>query len=158
VTVPPGSAIIALFRTASALRGRVEREVLQPRGCTWLVFDVVQVVANHPTVRLHEVAAITGIPKATLATTVRRLESRGLLTRTMPARDHRQIELRATGTGDELVRQLARHVADIERQLVPDPQLRLALTAVMRRVYRPPAPPNRARDPHRAVGAPPQIR
>ncbi|GAA3251272.1 MarR family winged helix-turn-helix transcriptional regulator [Dactylosporangium siamense] len=130
----PAAAVLAAARMASHLRGEVERQVLEPAGVSWSAFAVLTAVVDLPGARIHAVAAATGMPHGTAWSAVSRLERLGLISRSTPRDDHRQVDLAATGPGRQTAERLRTAVATIERQLIPDQRTRQVLLAVAERV------------------------
>ncbi|MER7283758.1 MarR family transcriptional regulator [Dactylosporangium sp. NPDC000244] len=122
---PPGAVVLAVSRMASQVRGAVERQVLEPAGLSLTAFAVLAVVADaDAAVRLHAVAAAAGMAHGTARSAVARLEHLGLLSRSTPGRDRRQVELSVSRSGRALAERLRAAAAAVEAQLVPDPRVR----------------------------------
>ncbi|WP_425552471.1 MarR family winged helix-turn-helix transcriptional regulator [Dactylosporangium maewongense] len=103
---------------ASHLRGEVERRVLEPAGVSWSTFAVLAAVVDQPGARMYVVAAATGMAHGTAWSAVSRLERLGLISRSTPNDDHRQVDLVATGPGRRTAAQLRAAVAMIETRLI----------------------------------------
>jgi DNA-binding MarR family transcriptional regulator len=132
----PGAAVLGVARVAAHLRGEVERAVLEPAGVSWTTWAALAVIADGPhPVRMHTVAAAMGTPLATTRSAVTRLERLGLVLRSTPKRDHRQVELEITEPGREQAEHLRTAVAAVELRLIPDPRTRHVLCVVADRVW-----------------------
>ncbi|WP_345144103.1 MarR family winged helix-turn-helix transcriptional regulator [Dactylosporangium darangshiense] len=133
---PPGAAVLAATRVAAHLRGEVERTVLEPAGVSWSAFAALTAIADGPhEVRMHVVAAAMGTALGTARSAVARLERLGLVSRSTPSHDHRQVELIATEPGRQRAEQLRTAVAAVEARLIPDPRTRHVLCVVADRVW-----------------------
>ncbi|GAA2351625.1 hypothetical protein GCM10010170_041870 [Dactylosporangium salmoneum] len=127
--------MLGAARVAAHLRGEVERRVLEPAGVSWTAFAALAaIVDGQDAVRMHVVAAATGMAQGTTRSAVARLERLGLVSRSTPSRDHRQVELVATEPGRQQAAQLRAAVASVEAKLIPDPRTRHVLFAMAERV------------------------
>ncbi|GAA4263925.1 hypothetical protein GCM10022255_112880 [Dactylosporangium darangshiense] len=128
--------MLAATRVAAHLRGEVERTVLEPAGVSWSAFAALTAIADGPhEVRMHVVAAAMGTALGTARSAVARLERLGLVSRSTPSHDHRQVELIATEPGRQRAEQLRTAVAAVEARLIPDPRTRHVLCVVADRVW-----------------------
>ncbi|MGI5243291.1 MarR family winged helix-turn-helix transcriptional regulator [Dactylosporangium sp. CA-139066] len=120
---------------AAYLRGEVERTVLEPAGVSWTTYAALTAITDGPhPIRMHVVADAMGTPLGTTRSAVTRLERLGLISRSTPSRDHRQVELAATEPGLQRAEQLRSAVAVVEARLIPDPRTRHVLYVVANRV------------------------
>lgn len=104
---PGTEAVLALFRTADAVRRYFER-VLQPAGVTLQQYNVLRILRGAgpeglPTLAIAErmIEAAPGITRM-----IDRLEGRGWVTRERDAADRRQVICRLTRSGAKLLADL----------------------------------------------------
>ena len=100
------TALSNMYRVASAVRNHFEQSVLKEAELTWTAFVVLWVVWIFRSMESRHVAEEAGITKGTLTGVVNTLESRGLLTREVPATDRRRMFLSLTDKGEELMTEL----------------------------------------------------
>lgn len=100
------TALSNMYRVASAVRNHFEQSVLKEADLTWTAFVVLWVVWIFRSMESRHVAEEAGITKGTLTGVVNTLESRGLLTREVPASDRRRMFLSLTDKGEELMAEL----------------------------------------------------
>ncbi|RDI66931.1 MarR family winged helix-turn-helix transcriptional regulator [Nocardia pseudobrasiliensis] len=112
----PGDAVFHLMR-----------RVLQDHGAVWQSklpeltkpqFAVLSTVAATPDIDQVTVGARAAVDKATLAGMLRRLEERGLITKTADSVDRRRFLLRLTAKGKAVVRATTPLADDADAQLL----------------------------------------
>lgn len=123
-------AISNIYRAASAVRARAEREVLAEHGLSWgglTILWVLWVWGDMPTSRL---ADECGLAKGTLTGMLTTLEKRDLVARHRVAEDKRKMMVRLTRHGDATISELFPNFNTFEVDMVSgldrDDQLELA--------------------------------
>lgn len=96
-------AIQNIYRAASAVRSRAERELLNERGLTWGGFTMLWVLWVWGTMDSSSLAAECGVAKGTMTGMVTTLEKRGLVRRERDTEDRRRIEVMLTTEGKHLI-------------------------------------------------------
>lgn len=95
-----------LFRASNAVRNHLERTVLAEHNLSWTGFVVLWVTWIWEPIETREIAAESGISKATLTGVLTTLERRGWLAREKSAADGRLVLVRMTSTGRALMETL----------------------------------------------------
>lgn len=112
------AAISNLFRAANAARNHLERTVLSTHDLTWTAFVVLWVCWIWEPIETRDVAAESGVSKATVSGVLTTLEARGLVRRRRSTTDGRLVEVRLTSRGRTLMRRLFPAFNVEERHLV----------------------------------------
>lgn len=99
-------AIQNIYRAASAVRVRAERELLSDHGLTWGGFTMLWVLWVWGTMDSSTLAAECGVAKGTMTGMVTTLEKRELVSRSRDAEDRRRIEVTLTDAGTALIADL----------------------------------------------------
>lgn len=106
-----------LFRAANSARNHLERTVLAKSNLTWTAFVVLWVVWIWDTPETREIAAESGVSKATLSGVLTTLEGRGLVTRTRGEKDGRLVVVELTPAGKRLMKKLFPEFNKAEREV-----------------------------------------
>ncbi len=106
-----------LFRAANSARNYLERTVLARVNLTWTAFVVLWVAWIWETGETREIAAETGVSKATLSGVLATLEGRGLLTRTRGKHDGRLVVVELTPAGKRVMKRLFPEFNAAEREV-----------------------------------------
>lgn len=99
-------AIQNIYRAASAVRVRAERELLNECNLTWGGFTMLWVLWVWGTMDSSTLAAECGVAKGTMTGMVTTLEKRGLVARARDDEDRRRIEVALTDAGRDLIAEL----------------------------------------------------
>ena len=99
-------AIQNIYRAASAVRVRAERELLNECNLTWGGFTMLWVLWVWGTMDSSTLAAECGVAKGTMTGMVTTLEKRGLVARARDDEDRRRIEVALTEAGRDLIAEL----------------------------------------------------
>ena len=99
-------AIQNIYRAASAVRLRAERELLSEQGLTWGGFTMLWVLWVWGTMDSSTLAAECGVAKGTMTGMVTTLEKRGLVQRARDGDDRRRVEIELTAAGEALIADL----------------------------------------------------
>ena len=99
-------AIQNIYRAASAVRVRAERELLNTRNLTWGGFTMLWVLWVWGTMDSSTLAAECGVAKGTMTGMVTTLEKRGLVERSRDTDDRRRIEVALTDEGEAVIAEL----------------------------------------------------
>lgn len=74
------------------------------KGLNFIDMGIIQRVSRDPDLILKDIRTALGVPQSTLSSAVSRLEARGILRRTLSARDRRSYGLALTAKGRRIVR------------------------------------------------------
>lgn len=96
-------AVSNVFRTATAVRNHIEREVLREHGLSWSAFVSLFVLKVWGAKESHELAKEVGITVGTLTGVVSTLERKGFVERTDHPTDGRRLVVVATRAGERAV-------------------------------------------------------
>ena len=99
-------AIQNIYRAASAVRVRAERELLNEQNLTWGGFTLLWVLWVWGTMDSSSLAAECGVAKGTMTGMVTTLEKRGLVERNRDSDDRRRVEVGLTTAGTDLIAEL----------------------------------------------------
>lgn len=99
-------AIQNIYRAASAVRVRAEREHLAEHRLTWGGFTMLWVLWVWGAMDSSSLAAECGVAKGTMTGMVTTLEKRDLVTRTRDGDDRRRVEVALTDQGEALIADL----------------------------------------------------
>ncbi len=96
-------AVSNVFRTATAVRNHMEREVLSPHQLSWSAFVVLFVLRVWGEHESHQLAGEAGITGGTLTGVLGTLEKRKLVTRRAHPTDGRRVLVRPTPAGRRVI-------------------------------------------------------
>lgn len=96
-------AIQNIYRAASAVRVRAERELLSEHNLTWGGFTMLWVLWVWGTMDSSSLASECGVAKGTMTGMVTTLEKRGLVERNRDSDDRRRVEVGLTSAGTDLI-------------------------------------------------------
>ena len=96
-------AIQNIYRAASAVRVRAERELLNDHNLTWGGFTMLWVLWVWGTMDSSSLASECGVAKGTMTGMVTTLEKRGLVERNRDDDDRRRVEVQLTPAGTDLI-------------------------------------------------------
>ena len=110
-------AISNIYRAATAIRNKIERELLTSSGLSWGGFTALFVLWVWGSMESHQLAAECGLAKGTLTGIVTTLEKRDLVTRTRHQSDLRRIVVALTPEGTATIEQVFPRFHDHEKAL-----------------------------------------
>lgn len=123
-------AVSNIYRAATAVRNRMEKEVLGPAGLTWGGFTILFVLWVWGDRETGELAADCGVAKGTLSGMVATLERSELVGRSRHPDDGRRVVVRLEPAGTEMMEGLFpafnAHEAMFTERLDPGERLELA--------------------------------
>jgi DNA-binding MarR family transcriptional regulator len=123
-------AVSNVFRTATAVRNHIEREVLREHGLSWSAFVSLFVLKVWGAKESHELAKEVGITVGTLTGVVSTLERRGFAKRTSHPSDGRRQVVKATAKGrravDEIMPVFNKHEAIVTEGLTDEAREQLS--------------------------------
>jgi MarR family transcriptional regulator, organic hydroperoxide resistance regulator len=96
-------AVSNVYRAATAIRNRMEREVLSGPGLSWGGFTILFVLWVWGPMEAHALADECGLAKGTLTGMVGTLESRGLVGRDRVDSDRRRVRIGLSESGRRLI-------------------------------------------------------
>lgn len=99
-------AISNIYRAATAVRRRAERDVLGEAGLSWGGFTILWVLWIWGEMETSRLAAECGLAKGTLTGMLTTLEAQDLVTRTRPDADRRRMLVRLTAHGTRTISRL----------------------------------------------------
>lgn len=111
------SAVSNLQVAALNLRNQIERAVLDNHGLSWAGFVTLWVIMVWKKPEARQVAAETGLAKATLSGVLNTLESNKLITRKQSKDDKRIILLALTAKGQKLIEKVLPDVAKQSKEV-----------------------------------------
>ena len=97
------AAVSNVFRTATAVRNRMERDVLRPHRLSWSAFVVLFVLRIWGSQESRSLATEAGISGGTLTGVLDTLERKGLAMRQPVPEDRRRVEVALTPAGTKVV-------------------------------------------------------
>ena len=106
------------LRMASAAVARDFAATLEDLGLTQKQCAVLELIAANPQVSQIDMAATLGMDRATMMAVVDRLDDRGLVLRAASQRDRRRQELTLSESGQTLLREARRRIAQHERRFL----------------------------------------
>lgn len=115
---PALMAVSNIYRAATAVRNRVEREVLSAHGLSWGGFTILFVLWVWGPLEAARLAEECGLAKGTLSGMVGTLEGRGLVDRDRMAADRRRVSIELTGAGKALIERVFPHFNSVETAVV----------------------------------------
>ena len=134
-------AISNIYRAASAVRRRAERDLLTDAGLSWGGFTILWVLWVWGEMETSRLATECDLAKGTLTGMLTTLEKQGLVERHRVAEDRRRVSVSLTDVGIIRIEDLFPRFNTFERSmttgLTPDQQLNLArlLRAVTNNAY-----------------------
>lgn len=113
-----------------------EQAVVRGSSLTLPQMHTLEILGQHPALRMKELAAKMGVTTGTLTVTVDRLEKRGLVSRAPNESDRRSFLVELTGKGRALFEEHHRHHLDLTRDLASclDKGEAAAFTAALRKL------------------------
>ena len=99
-------AISNIYRAATAIRNKIERELLTSHGLSWGGFTALFVLWVWGSMEAHQLASECGLAKGTLTGIVTTLENKDLVTRTRHQADLRRIVVALTPNGTKTIEQV----------------------------------------------------
>ena len=100
------SAVSNIYRAATAVRNRIERDVLATHRLSWGGFTILFVLWIWGPQETKELAREAGVAKGTLTGMVKTLTQRGLVTRERHTGDGRRVIVRLTEDGHRTVEEV----------------------------------------------------
>ena len=124
------AAVSNVFRTATAVRNHMERNVLKPHALSWSAFVVLFVLHVWGEKESRELASEAGISGGTLTGVLDTLERKGLAVRRPVPTDRRRVGVALTAAGttvvDEVMPAFNREEAQVTGGLTDDETATLA--------------------------------
>lgn len=111
-------AIQNIYRAASAVRLRGERELLSEQGLTWGGFTMLWVLWVWGAMDSSSLASECGVAKGTMTGMVTTLEKRDLVQRSRGGDDRRRVEVSLTAAGEAMIAELYPRFNKTEIELV----------------------------------------
>ena len=99
-------AVSNIYRAATAVRRRAERELLTPLGLSWGGFTILWVLWVWGEMETAQLASECDLAKGTLTGMVSTLERQGLVARTRMAHDRRRVTVALTDDGRATIEEL----------------------------------------------------
>lgn len=131
------SLLYAVKRVELGVRWHLD-ELLKPSGITAAQYTALTVLEQHDGLPAAQLARRSFVTAQSTADLVRALEQRGLVTRERNLENRRELSIRLTGAGRQLLAEYAKDVQALERRMLGDltkpqvDQLRTALTKAWR--------------------------
>jgi DNA-binding MarR family transcriptional regulator len=100
------SAVSNIYRTGSAIRNHMERELLARYDLSWVAFTVLWVLWIWGEQETGHVAAEAGITKGTLTGVMKTLQARKLIRRIPHRDDRRRVSIGLSKAGERLIERL----------------------------------------------------
>jgi DNA-binding MarR family transcriptional regulator len=97
------SAVSNIYRTGSAIRNHMERELLAQYDLSWVAFTVLWVLWIWGNQETGHVAAEAGITKGTLTGVMKTLQARKLIRRIPHRDDRRRVSIGLSKAGERLI-------------------------------------------------------
>lgn len=111
-------AVSNIYRAATAVRNRVEREVLSSAGLTWGGFTILFVLWIWGPMEAARLADECGLAKGTLTGMVGTLSRRGLVERRRVDSDRRRIRIGLTDAGSRVIEEVFPRFNAVESEVV----------------------------------------
>lgn len=115
---PALMAVSNIYRAATAVRNRVERGVLAPRGLSWGGFTILFVLWIWGPMEAARLAEECGLAKGTLTGMVGTLERRELVDRGRMPADRRRVRISLTPAGGALIEDVFPQFNSVESAVV----------------------------------------
>jgi DNA-binding MarR family transcriptional regulator len=131
------SLLYAVKRVELVVRSHLD-DLVKPSGITAVQYTALTVLEQHDGLPAAQLARRSFVTAQSTADLVRALEQRGLITRERNPENRRELSIRLTDAGRELLAAYAEDVQDLERRMVANlterqvEQLRTALTKAWR--------------------------
>lgn len=131
-------AISNIYRAATAVRNRIEREVLSSEGLSWGGFTILFVLWIWGPMEAARLANECGLAKGTLTGMVSTLEARSLVARDRLTDDRRRVRITLTDEGADLIGRVFPEFNRVESTVVGTlhPEEAETLSALLRRIIR----------------------
>jgi DNA-binding MarR family transcriptional regulator len=135
--VASGTLLYAVKRVELVVRWHLD-ELLKSSGITATQYTALTVLEQHDGLPAAQLARRSFVTAQSTADLVRALEQRGLITRERNAENRRELSIRLTRAGRELLAEYADDVRALERRMVGElaerqvDELRIALTKAWR--------------------------
>ncbi|MEM7337073.1 MAG: MarR family transcriptional regulator [Actinomycetota bacterium] len=113
-------AVSNIYRAATAVRRRAERELLAPQGLSWGGFTIVWVLWVWGEMETAQLASECDLAKGTLTGMVSTLEKQQLVARTRMERDRRRVTVALTPQGRAMIEELHPRFHRFEIEMVHD--------------------------------------
>lgn len=113
----PASLLYAVKRVELVVRAHLD-ELLKPSGITVLQYTALTVLEQHDGLPAAALARRSFVTAQSMADLVRALEQRGLIVRERNPENRRELLIRLTDAGRELLDQYAEAVDAVEQQMV----------------------------------------
>jgi DNA-binding MarR family transcriptional regulator len=123
------SLLYMVKRLELAVRSSLD-EIVRPAGVTALQYTALTVLERHDGLSAAQLARDSFVTAQSMADMVRTLESRGLIKRERNPANRRELLIHLTGTGRDLLADLAEPVRRLEEHMIDD------LTARQREQFR----------------------
>ena len=132
------SLVSNVYRAASAIRRRMEQQVLAPERLSWTAFVTLWVLWIWGEMEARHLAAEANVTKGTLTGVLDTLERRGLIARRRHDDDRRLVSIDLTGDGRELLARIYPQFNTQESQIAAllSPTQRREVAAGLRQVVR----------------------
>jgi MarR family transcriptional regulator, 2-MHQ and catechol-resistance regulon repressor len=92
-----------IWRTAQMFKLKMERDILREHGLTFASFSTLFIVWIWGPIETREIARSQAVTKATVTSTVSKLEQQGFVKRRDSKRDKRLVTVELTGKGKRLI-------------------------------------------------------
>lgn len=115
---PALMAVSNIYRAATAVRNRVERDVLARRGLSWGGFTILFVLWIWGPMEAARLADECGLAKGTLTGMVGTLHRRGLVERDRMPADRRRVRISLTSDGQALIEDVFPDFNSVETAVV----------------------------------------
>lgn len=113
-------AISNIYRAATAIRNKIERELLSSHGLSWGGFTALFVLWVWGSMESHQLATECGLAKGTLTGIVTTLEKKNLATRTRHQADLRRMVVALTPEGTKTIEHVFPLVHEHEKALTQE--------------------------------------
>ncbi|MBQ1442517.1 MAG: MarR family transcriptional regulator [Renibacterium sp.] len=98
--------LLVLNRASQAVIQDLESQAQRPSGLNWSSFKVLHCLWLTGGLEAKQVAALTGLSRALVSSTIKPMIAAGLLNRDKSAQDGRAVRLSATEAGEQLISQV----------------------------------------------------
>lgn len=93
----------ALYSTSRSIT-RAYKPLLEPLNLTYPQYVVMMAMWEHQSLKISDIAGITGLSNATLTPLIKRLQQNGLITKSFTSEDERQKIISLTSHGKQLAK------------------------------------------------------
>jgi DNA-binding MarR family transcriptional regulator len=127
-----------VWRTARGFELRMERRVLRPNGLTFAAFNTLFIVWIWAPVETRQIARLSGVTRATVTSTVTKLERQGLVTRHGSEGDGRLVLVKLTRKGKGMIERIFPEFNKDEQSIASSLTVKEqdTLTSLLRKVQR----------------------